>query len=67
MKRRMKVLGASVRINRRTLGLSVPQLARKCRLHKNAIWNVEQGHANPCYSTLHALARVLRCTFIISP
>jgi transcriptional regulator with XRE-family HTH domain len=67
MKRRMKILGASVRAHRHFLGLSVEQLARRAHLHKNAIWVIEQGHGNPCYSTLLALARVLKCTFEISP
>ena len=67
MNTRLQTLGASVRANRKARGLSVPQLAARCKMTKSNLWKIEQGRGNPCVTTLAKLANTLKCTFTISP
>ena len=55
----LKVLGETVRTERKLAGLTQEQLAELCHVSTKHIANIEKGSMNPSYEILLAIARVL--------
>ena len=55
------MLGAAVRVRRRTLGLSQEEFAEKVDCHRNFVGRIERGEQNPTVDTLVRIARALKC------
>ena len=52
-------LGEKIKFNRNKLNLSQEDLANKCNLSRNAIYNYENNKRTPTISTLISIAEIL--------
>jgi transcriptional regulator with XRE-family HTH domain len=49
--------GLEIRRRREALGLTLDKLSERCGLTPNYIGTIENGHRDPCLSSIEALAR----------
>lgn len=53
-------IGANLKNNRESLGLSIDEIARRSNLSKDTIVRIEKGKANPKFYTLCKISKALK-------
>lgn len=57
-----KELGVFIRSRRKTLKMSLPELAERAEISKGGLSKIENGLGNPCLKTMISIAKELEIT-----